>query len=89
MKNISSNLKFRVRKHDMPCALERHISEHVNIIKVFHDANSILYTVTDIYLKAEILLEAINVFRSEKLALFTLTSIYSIRCNIDSQMKHS
>ena len=88
MKNISSNLKFRVRKHDMPCALERHISEHVNI-KVFHDANSILYTVTDIYLKAEILLEAINVFRSEKLALFTLTSIYSIGCNIDSQMKHS
>ena len=71
------------------CFREAYKSEHVNIIKVFHDANPILYTVTDIYLKGEILLDTINVFRSENLALFTVTSIYSIRCNIDSQMKYS
>ena len=27
--------------------LSRHISEHVNVINVFHDVNSILYTVTN------------------------------------------
>ena len=55
MGDIYCNLKFRVWKHDMPCAsekiimaeLSRHISEHLNVINVFHDVNSILYTVTN------------------------------------------
>ena len=50
-------------------------------INVFLDANSILYTVTKIDLKAGISLKLINVFRSKNLALFTVTSILSIRKN--------
>ena len=42
---------------------------------VFHYVNSVLYTVTNIYSKAEILLKVITIFRSENLALFTVTSI--------------
>ena len=67
-----------VFKHDMSCASEeimaevrRHTSEHV-----FHDAHSVLYTVHPM---AEILLKVANVFRSENLALFTVTSIRCIR----------
>ena len=74
-----SNLEFRLFKHDMPCASEeiimaevrRHTSEYV-----FHGANSILYKA---HLMAEISLKVTNVFRSENLALFTVTSIHCIR----------
>ena len=38
-------------KHDMPCAIEKHVmvklSVHVNVINVFHDVNSVLYSVTN------------------------------------------
>ena len=44
---------------------------------VFHYVNSVLYTVSNIY--SEILLKIITIFRSENLALFTVTSIRSIR----------
>ena len=47
-------------------------SEH----DVFHDVNSILYTG---YPMARILLNVINVFCSENLALFTITSIHCIQ----------
>ena len=55
MRNIYVNMKFRERKHDMSCAqeniimaeLNRHTSEHVNVINIFHDLNSHLYTVTN------------------------------------------
>ena len=38
-----------------------------------------LYTVTNIHTKAGILLKVFNVFRCENLALFTVTSIHSVR----------
>ena len=68
----------------MPCASEKiimaegsgHISEYVNVTNVFHGVNSFFYTVHPM---ARILLEVVNVFRSENLPLFTLTSIQSIR----------
>ena len=64
-------------KYDLAYALEkiimaevsRHINEHAN---VFHDVTSILYTATNIYIKFEILLNVINVFHSDNLALFML-----------------
>ena len=56
-----------------------HLSEHVNIINVFPDVNSILCTVTNIYPKARILLKFFNVFLSENAALFMEMSISSIR----------
>ena len=56
-----------------------HLSEHVNIINVFPDVNSILCTVTNIYPKARILLKLFNVFLSENAALFMEMSISSIR----------
>ena len=35
----------------MPCAIEKHVmvklSVHVNVIDVFHDVNSVLYSVTN------------------------------------------
>ena len=87
MITINTNLKFRVWKHDLPCALEKTImaevsrrtSERVNVINVFHGVNLILYTVANIYPMAGSFLNAINVFCSEKLALFTFTSIHSIK----------
>ena len=87
MRNIYSNLKFRVWIHEIPCASEEiilaevsgHLSEHVNIINVFPDVNSILCTVTNIYPKARILLKFFNVFLSENAALFMEMSISSIR----------
>ena len=56
-----------------------HASEHVNIIHVFHDINSILYTITNIPSNPGILLKVSHVFRSGNLPFFTLTSIHSIR----------
>ena len=52
--------------------------KHVNAIINFHDANSFLHTLTNIYPKPGILLKVITVFRSENLALYKLTSIHSI-----------
>ena len=71
----------------MPCASEKiimaevseHISEHVNVINIFRDANSILQKITNIHPKVGILLKVINVFHSENKALFTVTSIHSIQ----------
>ena len=67
----------------MPCALEKIImtkcSEHIDAFNFFHDANSVLYTATNIYLKSGILLNTVDIFHSENLALPTLTSIHSIR----------
>ena len=69
VRNIYSNLKFRVWKHEMPWALKKiswrrwvGISEHVDVINVFHGVKSILYTMTNIYHKFGILLKVINVF---------------------------
>ena len=45
---------------------------------VFHGVNSIFYTITNVYHKFRILLNVINVFCGENLALFTVTSIHSI-----------
>ena len=39
-----------------------HISEHVNVINVFHDVNSILSTVTNSYPKTGILLNCYQLF---------------------------
>ena len=37
--------------------VSRQISKHVNVINVFHDVNSIFYTLANIHSKAEILLK--------------------------------
>ena len=58
----------------------RDTSEHA----VFHDVNSILYTA---YPMAGILLKVINVFRSENLALFTVTSSHCIRKSTKKKQK--
>ena len=71
----------------MSCALEKttmaevsaHTSKLVNVIIVFHDVSSVLYTVTNIHPKAGMLRKVITVFQRENLALFTLTSIHSIQ----------
>ena len=55
------------------------ISEHVKVINIFHDVRSILYTVTDIYPKAGVLLKVINVIHSVNLPLFIVNNIHSIR----------
>ena len=52
VRNVYSNLKSRMWKHDMPCTSEKIItaevsgqtSKNVNVRYVFHNANSILYT---------------------------------------------
>ena len=52
VRNVYSNLKSRMWKHDMPCTSEKIItaevsgqtSTNVNVKYAFHNANSILYT---------------------------------------------
>ena len=56
-----------------------HISEHVMLSIFCNDINSILYTVTNIHPKNRILLKFSNMFCSENLALFKVTSIHSTR----------
>ena len=51
---------------------------HVNFINVFHDVSSVLYTETK-FTKAGILIKVINVFCSENVNLFTVTSVHGIR----------
>ena len=46
---------------------------------LFHVVNSVLYAVSNIYPKTEILLKVITVFNSKNLTLFKGTSIHSIR----------
>ena len=46
---------------------------------LFHVVNSVLYAVSNIYPKTEILLKVITVFNSKNLTLFKVTSIHSIR----------
>ena len=80
---------YYVWKHDMPRTLEKIITAEVsgytsdlgNATNVFcfHDLNLLLYTVSNIQSKAGVLLKVSNVFRCENLALFTVTSIHSIR----------
>ena len=41
-----------------------HGSEHANVINVFHGANLILYTVTSIYPKAEMMLSIFFVVKT-------------------------
>ena len=85
--NIYCHLKFCVWNQDMPCALEKTIMAEVsglinnlvNVIIVFHDVRSVFYTVTIIQPKAGMLRKVITVFQRENLALFTVTSIHSIR----------
>ena len=63
----------------MACALEKTIMAEVSgHIMFFHDINSVLYTVTNIYPKAGILLKVITVSRSENEALLMVTSFHSI-----------
>ena len=65
----------------MPCASEKilmavvsgHVSEIVNAINAFYDANSVLYP------KAGVLLKVSHLFCCKKLALFMVTSIHSIQ----------
>ena len=52
---------------------QAHKSELVNVINIFHDVDSTLYTVNNIHPKV------ITVIRSENLALFTVTRIHRIR----------
>ena len=59
--------------------VSRRTSERVNVVNVFHGVNLILYTVANIYPMGGSFLNAINVFCSEKLTLFTFTSIHSIK----------
>ena len=48
-----------VWKHEIPCALDKIIMAEVSgyVVNIFHDVNSILYAVTNIYSKAGILLK--------------------------------
>ena len=57
-----------------------HVSEHLNVINIFHDVNSSLYraTKTKIHIKAGLLLKGINLFRNENLTLLKLTNLHSI-----------
>ena len=56
-----------------------HISECTNVINMFHGVNIILYMVTSIGTpRPGFYQNAINMFCSESLALFTLTSIHNI-----------
>lgn len=75
-----SNLKFHMWKHDVLCAFKIIMPEvsGYNAFNVFLDKNSVLYTVTNIYWKARILLKVILEFCSENCALFMVTSIHSI-----------
>ena len=69
-----------MRKHDMTCTSEkiiiaevsRHTSDHVNVINIFYDINSILHRAHGIL---GVLLKTINVFCGENLALLTVISI--------------
>ena len=65
-----------------------HENEHLNSIDVFHDVNSILHTVTNIHIKAGILLKVFNLFCSENFALFKVTSIHSIRKSAKRNQKN-
>ena len=56
-----------------------HKSEHVYFINVFHDVIAVLYTLTNIYPKDRILLNAISGSHSVSLALFLLTSTHIIQ----------
>ena len=73
----------------MPCASEEiimaEVGGHTSENDVFHDVNSILYTA---YTMAVIFLKVINVFRSENLALFTVTSIHCIRKSIKKKIRN-
>ena len=53
-----------------------HTTDRMNIVNVFHDVNSILYTTHPV---AGNLLKVIIVFCNENLTLFMLTIIHSIR----------
>ena len=68
---------------DVPCALEKlvmaELGEHVNVISVFYDVNSTLYTVAGIHHKTWLLLKVINIFHSVNIILFTVTNIHSIQ----------
>ena len=59
--------------------VSRYINDHEYVINDFHDVNSNFYTVTNIYPQVEIFLKGINVFRSENVCLFTVTSIHNIQ----------
>lgn len=50
------------------------IAELGEIIIVFHDSSTALYTVTSVHHKARFLQKSINVFRIVNLALFTVAS---------------
>ena len=64
----------------MMSEVSRDISEHVNVINVFHDINSTsMKNGNQNLLWGNILLKVINVFRGENLTLFTVTTIHSIQ----------
>ena len=53
---------------------------NVNVMNNFRDVNSVLYRVTNIYVKAGILQKNVmNIFCSKNLVLFKVNSIHSIR----------
>ena len=71
------------KKHDISCASEkknhgRSKQAYKWASDVFHDLNSILYTVSNIHPKAGVSLKVGNVFLSENLALFSVSRIFSI-----------
>lgn len=54
------------------------LSDHVNVINVFYDVSSNLYTVSSIHYMTGFLLKVDNVFNIAKLTLFMVNSICSI-----------
>ena len=74
---LISEILFVKRWHAV-CCRESNNGESNWAYIVFYDANSVLYTVTNIYWKARILLKVILEFCSENCAFFMVTSIHNI-----------
>ena len=73
MTNFYSNVTLCVSEKLIKAEVSGHIREHLHVINIFIDVNSILYMLTNIHTKSRILLKVFNVFRSENLALYAVT----------------
>ena len=65
-----------------------HMSEQVSVIIVFHNVNSISYTVTNIYPNAWILLK-VSYLSLVETVLFTVTSMRSIQKSMKKNPENS
>ena len=63
-----------------------HMSEQVSVIIVFHNVNSISYTVTNIHPNAWILLK-VSYLSLVETVLFTVTSMHSIQKSMEKTQK--